>query len=1566
MQFKTKQTLIASILKPLKPPQNFKLFATFLLQKMSVRTLHNLDIPTINCILKNGFEFLSQSLKEKKPNIKFSFIDSGASWVKNKTVLEIVCPDATQLLLTIETILKEHKIRMSRKLHPVYNIHSQQDTFTIQENSCLDSQKYTYIFISFSTKLDTHEMTKLKKKLDFHIKTIQLIENDRLAIHQQVDSAIQLSQQQYTHGIKELSHLLYWLRHANFSFFGFMNSKTQLGLCSKTFLKLDPSLQPVLEERTKQSQNTPFVFDTIGFKSPVYRFENMMCLSIQLPNYNENLFFFGLLRRSSLLANNLETPIIKNKLDYIFNSHQVAIHSYDYSEIVRIFSGIPKYELFRTSKEDLLDMVENLLNITNHNHIQCFYKVKPQAKQAFMLVAVPTYLFTQDNIQKILNHINLTLPLNLDESIEVQGPEICRLHLYFSMPNTYNLIEESLERQLSHLLRDWTDQALDHITKLSERNDVVDIKQNLLPLIPEHYVSRTSSEDIASDILTLKQLNPSTPYVFKCLPFSYPKSSDLCNKASLLKLFSLNKIDLIEVMPIFDNIGLHVIDQLTARIGNVKQTLCYIQSFRVQTRKKEKISLDHIKENLQELLGLIFRKKFENGPLNALVLQGFKAKQIQVFKLYCSYFKQLDPSINLVSLQQSLLDYPEVTKTLWDYFYAKFDIKSSVSRSSKNLVKLEQQFTQHMQTVQSIEDDFFFKQLLNLIKATLRTTFFNNSDYVYAIKINPSCIELMPTPVPYREIFVYGSSLEGVHFRFGKLARGGLRFSDRNSDFRREILSLVQTQRVKNVVIVPNGAKGGFVIKHIKKPDFDTIASHYKTFIDCLLSITDNYSASGKEVSAKNCICHDEFDPYLVVAADKGTATFSDLANEIALKHNFWLGDAFASGGQFGYDHKKYGITAKGAWACFEQHCIEQNLSKSQALTCVGIGDMAGDVFGNGLLLSKRVKLVAAFNHMHIFIDPDPCPEKSWNERNRLFNLEKSTWKDYKALSIGGGVFDRQAKSIALSPEIQACLNIDEQELSGPELIKVILKQHVDFIWFGGIGTYIKSPEESHLQIGDTSNDSVRINADECQARIISEGANLGLSTKARINYAVKKGAINTDAIDNSAGVNMSDYEVNLKILFQKLKEKNIVSSLEERNVYLDKMGEEVTELVLNNNRLQHKLISFDAYKSQQKPEIFLELIYQLSEQKILNLTEESLPSLTQIKRFSENGQGIPRPILAILQAYVKQTVFDTILNSDLSQNSYFSKRFYDYFPDTVLKKFHDHLDAHPLKHEITTLEIVNEVINRAGTTCLFELQRNTNQDLDKIISTYILVNDLLNAESLRQQIDKEDISAEARFGLLNELDTALKKVILDLLQAPLSSVISLDHFDTYNEISKKFQQSFKNKKNLDLSSWLTFGISEELAKKFFSLSQSRHIPELIYFKKFCKASGTLASKLIIHLSDELHLDFLDRHLFQLNLKSHWEYKQSQELTQMLFHNKMIISEFIYQLAPEKTLSQFSLNQRLKLAHPEINQSIQDYKNEVQFLQKNPEQIELLSLNVCASLMAKTVSKIQLFKGSFT
>lgn len=864
---------------------------------------------------------------------------------------------------------------------------------------------------------------------------------------------------------------------------------------------------------------------------------------------------------------------------------------------------------------------------------------------------------------------------------------------------------------------------------------------------PLYYFDVATPERMIDDINHLELVTEKKPLIID-LYFDHEKILHL-------RLFQKQKpLALSDILPMLENMDLRTVSEDSFNVDIGKETL-YISDFSL-IYNRENINVKDNQELFSEAFSHVYFKLSENDGFNKLVLAASLSwREIMILRTYTKYLRQIGFRFSQPYIENALVNNPGIAKNLVLLF---LNLHNPQKSTGKKILpgEIEDQINKSLDNVKSLDEDKIIRQLLALIKGTLRTNYFqenaDGSEKAYlSVKLNSRSIPDMPLPTPLYEIFEYSLRYEGIHLRNTKVARGGIRWSDRREDFRTEILGLMKAQVVKNAVIVPSGAKGGFVLKQVpanatREMIQAEVVHCYQSFIRGLLDITDNI-IDDKIIPPKNVVRYDDDDPYLVVAADKGTATFSDIANAISLKRHFWLGDAFASGGEKGYDHKVIGITARGAWESIKRHFRELEINVLEKdITVIGIGDMSGDVFGNGMMYTPHIKLVAAFDHRHIFMDPSPDPEKSFQERVRMFNLPTSSWEDYspKLISRGGGVYKRSLKTIPITAQMQKILDIEETTLAPNELIRAILKAPVDLLFNGGIGTYVKSSRESNADVGDRTNDYCRINGDELRCRVVGEGGNLGFTQLGRIEFALKGGLINTDFIDNSGGVDCSDHEVNLKILLDKEVKKGHLTE-KKRDTLLASLTDEVAQLVLHDNYAQALVMSFSADAAKKNLGLHINYIKELKDQGILNRKVEFLPDDKELAERMAAGLSLTRPELAILLAYTKIYLKHEILKTKLPEDHFFIQLVDTAFPASLRKKYLPAMKEHRLKRDIVATQLSNQIVNEMGITFVYRLQMETGSTIEEIIRAHAIASRIYGTEEIEEMIVSLDYKIPMR-----------------------------------------------------------------------------------------------------------------------------------------------------------------------------------------------------------------------------
>ncbi|WP_447784774.1 NAD-glutamate dehydrogenase [Pseudomonas germanica] len=1062
-------------------------------------------------------------------------------------------------------------------------------------------------------------------------------------------------------------------------------------------------------------------------------------------------------------------PFIRRKVEEIETRSGFQSKAHLGKELAQVLEVLPRDDLFQTPVDELFTTVMSIVQIQERNKIRVFLRKDPYGRFCYCLAYVPRDIYSTEVRQKIQQVLMERLKASdcefwtfFSESVLARVQLILRV----DPKNRLDIDPVLLEKEVVQACRSWQDDyaalTVESFGEAHGTNVLADFPKGF----PAGYRERFAAHSAVVDMQHLLSLNEKNPLV---MSFYQPLGQVSGQRELHCKLYHADTpLALSDVLPILENLGLRVLGEFPYRLRHTNGREFWIHDFAFTAAEGLDLDIQQLNDTLQDAFVHIVRGDAENDAFNRLVLTaGLPWRDVALLRAYARYLKQIRLGFDLGYIASTLTNHTDIARELTRLFKTRFYLARKLGSDDleDKQLRLEQAILTALDDVQVLNEDRILRRYLDLIKATLRTNFYQtdangqNKSY-FSFKFNPHAIPELPKPVPKFEIFVYSPRVEGVHLRFGNVARGGLRWSDREEDFRTEVLGLVKAQQVKNSVIVPVGAKGGFLPRRLPLGGSrDEIAAEgiacYRIFISGLLDITDNLK-DGALVPPLNVVRHDDDDPYLVVAADKGTATFSDIANGIAIDYGFWLGDAFASGGSAGYDHKKMGITAKGAWVGVQRHFRERGINvQEDSITVVGVGDMAGDVFGNGLLMSDKLQLVAAFNHMHIFIDPNPNPATSFVERQRMFDLPRSAWTDYDTsiMSEGGGIFSRSAKSIAISPQMQERFDIKADKLTPTELLNALLKAPVDLLWNGGIGTYVKASTESHADVGDKANDALRVNGNELRCKVVGEGGNLGMTQLGRVEFGLNGGGSNTDFIDNAGGVDCSDHEVNIKILLNEVVQAGDMTD-KQRNQLLASMTDEVGNLVLGNNYKQTQALSLAARRAYARIAEYKRLMSDLEGRGKLDRAIEFLPTEEQLAERIAEGHGLTRPELSVLISYSKIDLKEQLLGSLVPDDDYLTRDMETAFPPTLVSKFSEAMRRHRLKREIVSTQIANDLVNHMGITFVQRLKESTGMSPANVAGAYVIVRDIFHLPHWFRQIEALDyqVSADVQLELMDEL----------------------------------------------------------------------------------------------------------------------------------------------------------------------------------------------------------------------
>ncbi|MBB1504535.1 NAD-glutamate dehydrogenase [Pseudoalteromonas sp. SG41-1] len=1282
-------------------------------------------------------------------------------WQSSHTIVEIIAKDMPFLVDSVRMAMTRENIASHLLLHSPLKIQRDKNA-KISALSNLKAEQEssstkTVFFIEIDRQTDSSVIDSFKKELESVLNDVSTAVEDWQPIRKKLIAVSkELPKRNHNNNASEVAEtveFLDWLVKDNFTLMGYrqydlspvqgdyqLKGKIEgsLGLMKNSTEEHSRLLSELPEvARQEARSNNLLILTKTNSLSRVHRPAYIDYVGIKRFDDEGNVIgedrFIGLFSSSFYNNSAADVPVLKSKINRIMEMCDFAKGTHAYKAVLNILETYPRDELVQARESELLEVAMGVLQVQERDMCRLFVRKDAYGRFFSCMVYVPRERYNtalRRETQDILGNA-----FNSDDKVEFTTffSESTLARTHYTVRVTDNNIEynvKDIENNLVEAARTWEDKLQSALLESAGEARGNELNRKYCNAFARSYKDEVLPSAAVVDIEKLELLNNDN----KLEMLFYRPQEEANSNIVRLSLFHKDEpIHLSDVMPMLENFGLRVIGETPYSVKTSDGRINWIMDFSMLLDSKGIADFDKVSARFRAALTSVWSNRLENDGFNRLVLMGgLTGREASILRAYAKYMRQVGVTFSQTYIESTLANYPHIGSQIVNLFAKKFSVKSPAS--VKTLDKLIAQIYVELENVANLDDDRIIRLYVDMIIATLRTNYFQKDDigqfksYV-SFKVNPSLIPDMPLPLPAFEIFVYSPRVEGVHLRGGKVARGGLRWSDRREDFRTEVLGLVKAQQVKNTVIVPVGSKGGFVCKQLptdRDAFFKEGQECYKIFIRGLLDITDNI-IQGEIVPPVDVTRHDEDDAYLVVAADKGTATFSDIANGIANEYNFWLGDAFASGGSVGYDHKKMGITAKGAWESVKRHFREMDIdTQTTDFTVVAIGDMAGDVFGNGMLLSKHIRLQVAFNHMHIFVDPNPDSATSYPERERLFNLPRSSWEDYNKdlISAGGGVFSRAAKSITLTPEMKKMLGTKKASMTPNELIKAFLMMEFDLLWNGGIGTYIKSSKESDADVGDRANDALRINGSELGAKVLGEGGNLGATQLGRIEFAAKGGRVNTDFIDNVGGVACSDNEVNIKILLNGLVTAGDLTR-KQRDELLYSMTDEVAQLVLKDCYRQTHTLSITQSKGSSTLKEKVRFIHALEKDGKLNRAIEFIPSDEELAERAAAGKDLTRPELSVLVSYAKMVLKESLVTDDITENPYYRQLLVKSFPLPLREKFNTAMDNHPLRKEIIATKLANNIVNDMGLNFMVRMHEETGANEAEIALCYSVASEV-------------------------------------------------------------------------------------------------------------------------------------------------------------------------------------------------------------------------------------------------
>jgi glutamate dehydrogenase len=1479
------------------------------------------------------------------------------------TVLEVVNDDMPFLVDSVVGELNRRNRTVHLVIHPILPVERDAEgrRQRLGADGDQDREAESWIHIQFDQETDREVLADLEERIRAVLAQVRTVVEDWQAIRRRVTEVTEtLGDAPPTvdyEDVADARRLLEWIDDHHFTFLGYREYELSepgedgrrtarvvpdsgLGLLRDTDGENFP-LSP--EELSGSGRNPLLQISKAGRRSPVHRPVHMDYVGVRRLDGDGQMTggwsFLGLLTSGVYNASAGTIPYVSTKIREVMERAGLPAASHDAKALLHILETFPRDELFQMTEDELYETSLGILQLQDRQRLALFVREDSSERFVSCLVYVPRDRYNTDLRTAMAEILAEAFQGEISAFYtQVADSPLARAH--FIIRTTPGKVPpydvQEIEDRLAEAAQSWTDRLQQMLVLTRGEEQGLDLLERFGEAFPVAY---REEFDAAAALYDIDQVEAA--FETSGLRTSLYRPAEMSNDQMRFKIFHAGALrPLSDVLPMLENMGLKVVFEVPYEVTPAdRDEVLWIRDLVLASGDGSKIEIDTIRELFQETFHRVWDGEVENDVFNRLVLQArLDWRQVVVLRAYARYLRQAGLGFSQTFIAETLASNPRVARLLLTLFETRFDPElqaqalGSEAAATVSWAQRETRSRELLSTirralnrVKRLDQDRVLRRFRNLVESTLRTNHFQTGPdgqpkpYL-SLKLSSRKVQGLPAPRPLYEVFVYSPRTEAVHLRGGPVARGGIRWSDRPEDFRTEVLGLMKAQMVKNAVIVPVGAKGGFVVKRTQFASHEERAQEgrecYRTMIRGLLDLTDNLEGE-QVVPPTDLVRWDGDDSYLVVAADKGTATFSDLANGIASEYGFWLGDAFASGGSAGYDHKKMGITARGAWESVKRHFREQGMDiQNEPFSVVGVGDMGGDVFGNGMLLSRQIRLVGAFNHMHIFIDPNPDPEVSFRERERLFRLPRSTWNDYdrEALSPGGGVFDREAKSIPLSPEIQRLLGIERASLNPNELIRALLRAQVDLLWFGGIGTFVKAATESHAVTGDRQNDDLRVDAAELRCKVIGEGANLGITQRGRIEFALAGGHINTDFIDNSGGVDCSDHEVNIKIpLNEMLADSGGTEkmTLEERNRLLVAMTDEVAELVLRDNYLQAQAISV----AEAGGELFLdrqiELIRSFERAGRLDRTLEDLPGDDVIELRRTAGQGLTRPEIAVLLAYSKIALYEELLASDLPEDPLLLRDLFQYFPEPLRESYRDAVGRHRLRREIIATFVTSSMVNRVGPTFVTRLAEETGRSGSDVARAYTIVREAFDLRQLWLEIEALDgrVPADLQIRLIHEVGRLVEWGTHWLLRTTRGSLDISAAVERLKPAVLELQQDLEtllpeaDRLHLEerTSRGLAHGLPKDLARRLAALEFLGSAFDIARIARGREHDVEQVGLVFYHVGARFQLERLRAAAHDLAGESSWTKMAMDGLVENLFSYQCELTESVLEEADEDT-----------------------------------------------------------------
>jgi glutamate dehydrogenase len=1469
-------------------------------------------------------------------------------WQSTHTVVEMVNDDMPFLVDSTRMEINRQDYAIHMILHPLIKVRRDEEGRLIEvlppDAEDEDAISESVIHVEVDRQTEPEVLEDLKGAIEKTLTDVKASVEDWQEMRGRVGEIVTGLEENppdfEPEDLAETRAFLEWVENNNFTFLGYREydlttldgeevlravegsglgilRQTEGGAVSHSFAELPPDVRrlartPKLLNLTKANSRAtvhrPSYLDYIGIK----KFDESGAVTGEQR-------FLGLYTFTAYSSSVFDIPLVRRKVRYVLERSGFPEASHNEKDLVEILETYPRDELFQMSKEELFDIAMGILHLQERQRVRLFVRRDTYGRFFSCLVFVPRDRYNtliRERMQGIL--LRAFDGENVEYNVRLSESVLARIHfiIYTKPGEAPGYDEEEIERRIVETTRSWADNLYEVLVEQCGEERGTELFRKYRDAFSPGYRAGFIPRTAVSDIMRMETLD-SDDDLGMSLYHPIEEPEDFLG----FKLFRLgDQVSLSGILPLLEDMGVEVVDERPHEIKPEGSPPIWIYDFGLVHGADGELQTSEVKEIFQDAFARAWRGAVENDGFNRLVLGArLTWREISVLRAYCKYLRQTGSTFSQDYMEDALVSNPHIATLIVDLFEARLDPSRQKDAEAES-ERLKEEIEAALEEVESLDEDRILRSFLAITLATLRTNYYQGTPEgemkgYLSFKLDPTEIPGLPLPLPRFEIFVYSPRTEGVHLRGGSVARGGIRWSDRREDFRTEILGLMKAQTVKNAVIVPVGAKGGFVVK---RPPAEggreemqrEVVECYKTLIRGMLDITDNISGN-EIVPPTDVVRYDDDDPYLVVAADKGTATFSDIANGLSAEYGFWMGDAFASGGSVGYDHKEMGITARGAWESVSRHFRELGTDiQNEDFSVVGIGDMSGDVFGNGMLLSRHIKLQGAFNHMHIFLDPDPDPETSFEERQRLFGLPRSSWTDYDEglISEGGGVFPRTAKSIPLSEQVREMLDVEEEAMTPTELMSAMLKAEVDLLWNGGIGTYVKASSETNAEVGDRANDTLRVNGDELRCRVVGEGGNLGFTQTGRIEFALQGGRIYMDAVDNSAGVDCSDHEVNIKILLDAIVEAGDMTE-KQRNELLASMTDEVGDLVLRDNYQQTQAINQALALAHPMVDVHARYLHSLEHEGRLDRGLEFLPGDEELGERRSDNRGLTAPEIAILLSYSKITCYQDLLDSDAPEDPFLSRELEGYFPTPLRDRFREQIHEHRLHRQITATHVTNSLVNRCGPSFVYRLGEETGAEAPDIARAYLAAREIFSLRSLWDAVEGLDNVVEA--GIQTQMMLDARKLaeratrwLLRYRRTPLDVGATISHFsDGADELAESIPAILVDgdRKAVENAAGrlVEAGVPRELAERAAALGPM--FPALD-ITDVANANGEpldAVAAAYFALGDRLKLHWLRRHIEALPRDNRWRTLARSALRDDIFNQQAALTAEVLRNTPQ-------------------------------------------------------------------